>query len=172
VVFALIAAATVLVPRARATAPPFSLRSTGIEAGAHGPADFTLAGYRGHPVVLDLMAVSCESCRAVTDQVLRPLWRDHHGKGLEIVSIDTWADPAVPQWQPGLETPATLATLQRSTGVPWRHALDSDRVWQKYDAVALPRIVVVDREGKIAYDHVGVPDLAAVEAAVSPLLGA
>ncbi|MCA1819962.1 MAG: peroxiredoxin family protein [Thermoplasmatota archaeon] len=164
----LLAAATLVAPRARAEAPAFTLRSTGYEDGVPGsPVSFSLADYRGRTVVLDFMAVECEPCRAVASDFLLPLWTKEGGRAdFAILSIDTWAATSVPNWLPGLETDARLVALQKAAGLPWRHALDTDGVWQKYDAQGLPKLAVVGPDGRLLYTTSDVPDLPAVEAAV------
>lgn len=161
-------------------APPFRLRSTGFENGVQGePVEFTLADYRGKTVVLDLMAVTCDACAYVTRDVMKPLWAAHgNDTRFAIVSIDTWADPAVghapgslPSPRLGAETVETLIDLQNRTDVPWRHALDTDQVWHKYTAIALPEVIVVSGDGRIVFDgDTGVPSYDEVEAAVTASL--
>jgi len=167
-VLLLVAAATALTPKARAAAPDFQVTSTGVEDGAwQGPVAFALSDYRGRTVVLDFMAVACTPCRAVTNETLKPIWAEFGGRpDFAMLSIDTWADPEVPGWQ----TRERLARLQNETGVPWRHALDTDRAWSKHDAVALPKVVVVDRWGRIAYASEGEVDTDSVAAAVHGLM--
>lgn len=155
-----------LAPRTE-VAPDFSLTSTSWENGTTiAPVNFTLADYRGQVVVLDFMAVACTSCRIVTREVLEPL----HAEGLAnvtILSIDTWADPRSGNWFGG-ETEETLMRLQQEDGLPWRHALDSDRVFEKYSASALPKLVIVDPDGGIAFATKidgGMPTLTQVRAA-------
>jgi len=159
-------------------APSFSLRSTGFEGGVQGPpVNFTLADYRGRTVVLDLMAVTCDACAYVNRDVMKPLW-DAHGADpkFAILSIDTWADPAVDAAsgsvpRAGAETDATLIGLQNRTHSPWRHALDTDGVWQKYSAITLPAVLVVAPDGRIVYHIQGdVPSLRSVELAVEASL--
>jgi thiol-disulfide isomerase/thioredoxin len=150
---ALAALGSALAPKARADAPDFLLASTGVEGGEWtGPQTFTLSQHRGRVVVLDLMAVRCTPCRAVTDEVLLPLWREVGARSdVAFLSVDVWADPRVDAFVPGIETEASLRRLQNETGVPWRHALDSDLVWQSYGAEeGLPKVVVVDRWGRVA----------------------
>jgi cytochrome c-type biogenesis protein len=150
-------------------APPFTLTSTGFEDGVRGePVAFALSDYAGRTVVLDFMAVACTACQYVTEDVLKPLW-DRHADDprFAILSIDTWADPGTGSF--GGETNETLRALQQRTGVPWRHALDTDQVWQKYGAVTLPRLAVVSGDGRIVHDT-GIPTLAGAEAAVQASL--
>ncbi len=147
-----------------APAPGFALVSTGFENGTLGaPTPFTLEEYRGRTVVLDFMAVACTSCRIVTEDVLKPLQSRH--PDLVILSIDTWSDPGAGNYFGG-ESDADIIELQRETGVGWRHARDTDQVYLKYAAIGLPKLVVVDPDGNVAYSKVGTQDLGRVEAAV------
>lgn len=145
-------------------APDFALMSTGFEQGIVGePEPFRLSDYRGRVVVLDFMAVACTSCRIVTDAVLQPLAAAH--PDVVILSIDTWSDPGAGNPFGG-ETDADLIRLQQETHVAWRHARDTDQVYLKYAAVALPKLAVVDPDGNLVYAKAGNQDLERVEAAV------
>ncbi len=145
-------------------APAFSLASTGYEEGVLGdPVAFSLADYRGQTVVLDFMAVACTTCRAVTEEVLKPLAASH--PDVVILSIDTWSDAGSGNSFGG-ESDADLVRLQRETDVPWRHARDTDQVYLKYTAVALPKLAIVDPDGNLVYAKAGAQDLDRVEAAV------
>lgn len=146
-------------------APDFTLTSTGYEDGELGdPVTFALADYRGQTVVLDFMAVTCTSCRAVTEDVLKPLHARH--PDLVILSIDTWADPGSGNHFGG-ETDEDLIRLQQETGVPWRHARDTDNVYRTYTAWSLPKLAVVDPDGNLVYAKAGTQSLDRVEAAVA-----
>jgi len=151
--------------RASGPAPDFHLTSTGYEAGVQGaPVAFNLSDYRGRTVVLDFMAVACASCRTVTEQVLKPLHAAHGD--VVILSVDTWSDPGSGNLFGG-ETDQDLVRLQQQTGVPWRHARDTDGVYLAYGAVSLPKLAVVDPRGQLVYAHAGEQSLRKVEAAVA-----
>ncbi|MGB0653323.1 MAG: hypothetical protein ACPGQL_09005 [Thermoplasmatota archaeon] len=142
-------------------APDFTLTSTGYENGVQGePVEFSLADYRGQTVLLDLMGVTCASCRILTAQVLEPL-QERYGNRTDfvILSVDVWAG------QFG-ESREELIALQEEEGVPWRHALDTDGVLLKYGAFELPKITLIDPEGRIVYDAIGIPPLDRVDAVV------
>lgn len=146
-------------------APDFTLTSTGYEAGVQGdPVRFSLSDYRGKVVVLDFMAVTCTSCRAVTESVLKPLHERH--PDVVILSVDTWSDPGSGNVFGG-ETDADLVRLQQDTQVPWRHARDTDHVYRTYTAWSLPKVAVVDPDGQLVYAKVGAQSLDRVEAAVA-----
>lgn len=149
-------------------APDFTLTSTGYENGTEGePVTFSLADYRNKTVLIDFMAVSCTSCRIVTEHVLRPLHAELGNRSdFVILSIDAWAKPDPAKVWPG-ETREELVGLQKEEGVPWRHALDTDDVVTKYQAQSLPKLVVVGPEGQIVKEWgIGSPSLGKVRAAV------
>lgn len=146
------------------TAPEFMLESTGYENETLGePVTFNLTDYRGNVVLLDFMAVSCTSCRFVTDQIVKPLNDEYSDDGLVVLSIDVWAGNYG-------ETRERLIELQMEEGTTWRHALDTDDVMQKYGAYSLPQIGVVDKEGNLAYFAAGIPAKHEVEAVITAAL--
>jgi cytochrome c-type biogenesis protein len=151
-------------------APDFTLTSTGYENFSEGePVTFSLSDYRGKTVLLDMMAVLCESCRVLTDVVLRPVYEEFgDDPNFVLLSIDTWADPDT-GYALG-ENERDLIHLQKSEQLAWRHAMDSDDVWRKYSAVRLPKIVIVDGEGRIVYERGGIPDADAVKAVIAASL--
>lgn len=155
---------------AEQSAPEFQLQTTGyLAGGGAAPASVRLSDYRGDVLVLDLMAVSCTSCRVVTQEVLLPL-HDRYGDrdDFAILSVDTWADPATgTSWG---ETTEEVVALQQREGAPWPHALDTDRMYVKYAALQLPKVVVIDPEGRIVYEATGKPSLDDVDRAVTASL--
>ncbi len=142
-------------------APDFTLTSTGYENGTQGePVVFNLTDYRGQTVLLDFMGVTCASCRILTDQVLLPL-HERYGNRTDfvIISIDVWAGRFG-------ETEEELIKLQKSEGAPWRHALDTDGVFTKYKTFELPKISIIDPQGRIVFDGIGIPPIQRVDEAL------
>ncbi len=149
-------------------AQDFTLTSTGYENGVQGEnVTFSLSDYRGKTVLLDFMAVTCTSCRVLTDEVLKPVYAEYGARDdFVLLSVDTWADPETGSATFGGETWADLVALQKSEDVPWRHALDTDEVYLKYSAISLPKIVVVNPDGAIVLEKTGIPRLSEVTAAL------
>lgn len=139
----------------------FTLTSTGYENGTFGnETEFSLSDYEGEVVVLDFMGVTCSSCRILTKQVLEPLQEEFgHRDDFQIVSVDVWAG------QLG-ETKEELIDLQVEEDIPWRHALDTDDVLQKYSVTSLPRYMVIGPEQQVVFDHTGVGGLQGARQAV------
>lgn len=167
------AAGYVLVDSQRATleeAPGFTLASTGYENGTLGePVNFTLQDYRGKTVVLDFMAVTCATCRIVTEEVLKPLNREYGSRDdFAILSVDVWATDTFAQAVG--ENREGLVDLQQRENTTWRHALDTEGLIQKYGAIGIPFLTVIDADGRIVYQVSGMPQREDVARAVDASL--
>lgn len=149
-------------------APGFELQSTGFEGGTHGEAvNFTLEDYHGKTLVLDFMAVTCATCRIVTKDVLKPLDAEFGNRtDFAILSVDVWAGQPLALG----ETKEELVKLQQEEATSWRHALDSDDMLQKYGAIGIPLLTVIDAQGRIVYQNADFPEHANVRAAVQSAL--
>lgn len=163
------AAGYVLVDAQRTTlgeAPGFSLTSTGYENGTFGePVNFTLQDYRGKTLVLDFMAVTCATCRIVTDEILKPLHGEFGSRtDFAILSVDVWATDVFGQAVG--ENREGLVALQQRENTTWRHALDSEGLIQKYGAVGIPLVTVINANGQIVYQNSRMPDREDVTQAV------
>lgn len=142
-------------------APEFELESTGYENGTLGdPVAFRLEDYRGRTLVIDFMAVSCASCRVLTETVVRPLQATYGARAdFAILSVDVWSG--------GLgESREDLIGLQRSENTTWRHALDTDGLLLKYRAIGIPYLAIIDPSGRLVYARDGLPSYDDVEQAV------
>lgn len=149
-------------------APSFTLHSTGYENGTLGEqVEFRLEDYRGQTLLIDFMAIACTSCRLVEREILEPIWDERRNDTqFALLSIDTWADPESGGAQFGGETVPALVAFQQEHEHDWRHALDDDKVFRKYDAVALPKLAVIGPEGQLVQEWTGQPSRADVEAAI------
>lgn len=127
---------------ASSLAPAFTLNSL---AGK----PFTLASARGHPVVLYFMATTCSSCVHGSWSVAQAV-ETAHIAGARAVIIDVNAS----------DTPADLEAFIQSTGVtadaPVVWGVDTNnRIAQAYDVLTLETTVVVDAQGRIAFESPG-----------------
>lgn len=152
--------------KAAKPAPTFALTSTGYENGTfQAPVNFTLEDYRGKTLVLDFMAVTCASCRIVTDEVLKPLHAQYGNRSdFAILSIDVWAIDSL--GQAAGETTEGLVSLQQRENTTWRHALDTEGLIQRYGAIGIPLVTVIDPDGRIVYQNNRLPELPDVKDAV------
>ena len=106
--------------------------------------DFTLSEFRDNKVVLlDFMSVSCASCE---DEM--PILKDiyaKYGNQIVMLSVDVGGD-----------TNEELENYMDDHDADWRAAIDTDDVMGKYGITSFVRVMIVDKDGKITYDHVGV----------------
>lgn len=151
-------------------APAFTLTDTGYRDGVQGdPQTFNLSDYRGQVVVVDFMAVNCASCAFMTDRVIQPLHEAYRNDPrVQILAVDVWAGDAG-------ETDEDLIRLQKEghSGAPpepWRHALDTDGVLQKYGTFAIPQLAVVAPDGGLVLNQAGIPRYETVNATVQSAL--
>ncbi|MGQ9581932.1 MAG: redoxin domain-containing protein [Thermoplasmatota archaeon] len=118
-------------PAGSEMAPDFTLRDT-------KGATFSLSGFRGRVVVLDMMATWCPTC----NQEIPELVGLHRSRpDAVIVSIDVDRS----------ESAELLESHMRSRGADWTLATDTDNVMQKYGVTEIPKIVVVDPGGRVTF---------------------
>lgn len=119
------------VPAERPLAPPFEVVT--VDGGR-----FALADHRGEVVLLDFMATWCIPCK---EQI--PAFHDVRAR-LDFVAVSLDVDPT--------EDDATLARFRDEVQADWPFARDTDALRIRYEAYTLPKQVLVDREGRIAWE--------------------
>jgi peroxiredoxin len=117
-------------------APEFTLKDI---AGS----EITLASLRGKPVLLDFWATWCEPCRESMPHV-QALYDQFKEKGLIVLGIDT-NEPAEKARKYFVDQKYSFANLLGS---------GSD-VIKNYGAEAIPRVVLIDKDGVVRYVHSG-----------------
>jgi peroxiredoxin len=118
-----------------------------------------LKDYRGKVVVLDLMATWCGPC-IVEMEHLRDLYEKYNGTDVVIMSIDI--DPK--------ETTEQLREFKDEYGDDWIFARDTDDIGTKYNVNYIPKMVVIDKEGKISYENTGVTSFSKLSSEIEKLL--
>jgi thiol-disulfide isomerase/thioredoxin len=149
-----VVAAAVLLMRPGNSAKDFSL------VDVDGTA-FRLSDFSGKVVLIDFMATWCGPCILAMPDLLE--LRGEFGEELVIISIDV--DPA-------RETEDKLREWRDEWGADWPHALDLEQppVSRSFKVRAIPTIVIVDQEGKIAHTHLGPTGSDVLAAEISELL--
>jgi len=108
---------------------------------------FTLSDYRGKKVVLiDFMSTTCSSCK----EEMKYLREIHakYGDKIELISIDVQKS----------DTAQDLRDFMKKNNANWRAALDTDNCIGKYSITEIVRTVIVNKEGRITFSHVGKSD--------------
>lgn len=103
---------------------------------------FNVSDFRGRVVVLDFMATWCTACKKIMDDL-----REVHAAHPDVVFISIDIDST--------ESNQMLETFKQRYNATWRFALDTDGVSQKYGVVTIPKTVVINPSGEIAFSHTG-----------------
>jgi thiol-disulfide isomerase/thioredoxin len=105
-----------------------------------------LDSFRGKPVLLDFWATWCGPCVAALPQ-LAQIYRKAKDKGLVLLTVDQD------------EEANTAAEFLAKKGYAWRNFHDKDGEIEKpVGRSGIPRTMLVDAQGKIAYDAEGMDE--------------
>ncbi len=155
VVVVALLAATVLFTRPATVAASCAAAgaTTGLAVGQCAP-DFTLddaqgrrvslAGTRGHPLLIHFWAVGCTTCRAEYPDFSRAV-AAYEPKGLRVLAVDAWGEsaPLVRQWRTSHHLQATFLIDEPQAVV------------RQYGVQGTPTTLFVDRQGRITGSHTG-----------------
>lgn len=120
---------------------------------------FDLNDFRGKVVILDFMFSNCTYCDDEMEE-LNKVYSNYDDKEVVIITIDILE----------YDTEDDLRWFKEEYGDEWIYAMDTDDVKTKYDVESVPRVVIVDKEGNIAYDHEGVTNYATLTSKIEELL--
>ncbi len=119
--------------------PPLDFRLASLDGGMVGPADFP-----GEVVLVEFWATWCGPCRKQAEY-LEEVYRDVEGKGVRFLAVDV-----------GEDEERVRRYVQREP-FPYPVLLDpQDTVSPRYQVFGLPTVLIVDRQGAIAYLQTGV----------------
>jgi thiol-disulfide isomerase/thioredoxin len=126
----------------------------------------TLQELRGQVVVVQFWTFGCHNCKATLPN-LQSLYTSHAGDGFEIVGVHS------PEFDYERDPEAVRAAAS-DLGVSWPIALDGEKKnffsWQGSPAY-WPRTYVIDRDGRIRFDHIGEGAYEELNETVDLLLG-
>jgi peroxiredoxin len=136
--------------KAGRSAPNFSLPRV------DRPGKVALADLRGKVVLLDFWATWCGPCTAMA-KPLSDLYTEFQPSGVEFVGINSDG--------PGVSPEEVLAHLKEHPA-PYPIVIDDGDVGGRYNVVALPHMVVLDREGTVRKIFMGVTTRGEIAAAL------
>jgi thiol-disulfide isomerase/thioredoxin len=121
------------------TAPGFVVQPVGADTS------WNLTEHRGRFVVLDLMGVNCDPCRAEMPHLVA--LSANRSLGFDMVSVD------MASVYPGLGAKDTsqIAGFRARFNATWDFAPDPGHVGRDYEPITLPTTVVIDRDGIIVF---------------------
>ncbi|HEX2254217.1 MAG TPA: TlpA disulfide reductase family protein [Thermoanaerobaculia bacterium] len=123
--------------RGTAERPQFQLAS--LDGAKLGPAD-----YAGHVVLLDFWATWCVPCHAQAE-VLKEVWPEVADRQVQFLAVDV------------SERRQTVEDFVAENPFPYPVLLDTEsEVADRLGVVSLPTLIVLDREGKVAFTGSGV----------------
>jgi thiol-disulfide isomerase/thioredoxin len=136
-------------PSEGAEAPAFDLPVVSASVGQ--PARFSLASREDKPVLIEVFASWCGSCRRAAPVLARA--HEKYGHDVEFVGVSVDDD-------------ATLALeAKRDWRIPYAVAHDDKGAFSRaYKIRVLPTFVLLDREGRIAEVSAGMPSQGRVDA--------
>ena len=109
--------------------------------------EFSLNDYRGRVVLLDFFATWCSPCVAEIPH-LKSL-REEFGENLAIISISV---------SPSSDTVEKLMQFRQEHEIDWIVARDTSGMNEEYGVQYIPTLVIIDQEGYIQHQHVGLTD--------------
>jgi len=110
---------------------------------------------KGRVTVVDFWATWCAPCRISMPRV-QAVWREYRPRGVDLYSVDT-DDPSA-------EREARVREFLRSNGLEFPVVLDDGTAASAFGVALLPTMVVVDREGRVVWNHAGLLSAASEQA--------
>ncbi|MBI5060181.1 redoxin domain-containing protein [candidate division KSB1 bacterium] len=106
--------------------------------------DVKLSSLRGKVVILDFWATWCGPCRK-TMPLLDKFYSESRPAGVEVFGVNVWERGGTGGVKPFVE----------ERGIHFPILLGTDEIARNYGVQGIPTLVVIDKNGKIAYRHVG-----------------
>jgi thiol-disulfide isomerase/thioredoxin len=100
----------------------------------------------GKITMVDFWATWCAPCRASMPRV-QSVWREYKPKGVDLFSVDT-DDPSA-------DREAQVSEFLMQNRLTFPVVLDDGSAEKAFSIVSLPTMVLLDKDGKIVWSHVG-----------------
>ena len=108
----------------------------------------TVVGLKGRVVLVDFWTFGCYNCRN-TLPALKRLHERYNRQGLTIIGVHS------PEFE-GEKSIDNVRREVRSLGILYGVLTDNDYLtWNAYDINAWPTIVILDKQGRIRWTHIG-----------------
>ena len=101
---------------------------------------------QGKVTLVDFWATWCAPCRASMPRVQK-LYTEYKSNGVELFSVDT--DDASPDREP------QVREFLLQNGLTFPVVLDDGSAERAFSVASLPTLLLLDREGKVAWSHIG-----------------
>src|SRR5437763_2598534 len=101
---------------------------------------------KGRVTVVDFWATWCAPCRVSMPRV-QSVWKEYQPKGVDLYSVDTD--------DPGAGREAEVREFLRDNGLEFPVVLDDGSATNAFSISVLPTMLVLDREARVVWNHVG-----------------
>jgi len=101
---------------------------------------------KGRVTVVDFWATWCAPCRASMPRVQK-VWREYSTRGVDLYSVDTD--------DPGDDREAAVKEFLIKNGLEFPVVLDDGTASSAFAVASLPTMLVLDRDTRVVWNHVG-----------------
>jgi cytochrome c biogenesis protein CcmG/thiol:disulfide interchange protein DsbE len=136
--------------RLNRVAPDFTLN-------LFGGGSFTLSENRGKPVVMNIWASWCDSCREEAAD-LEQVWRSYRGEGVVFVGVDV------------LDNDGDAKKYLKEFDITYPNGPDESDVYFEYGVTGVPETFFINRDGVIVLKFAGPLEAETLSAFVEELL--
>ncbi len=121
---------------------------------------YRLSSFRGKVVIIGFISLWCGACK-VQIQSYEEVWKEYRDR-LVIVIVDV--DPEA--------TEKLLEPMSKDYGGgSWIWVKGSSDMIQRFNALIVPKTLIIDGEGRVAFSHLGLVPAETLSEEVSQLLG-
>ncbi len=150
VIYFVVAAAIFAFMSRRNSGPAENVPAKDFELPAVSGTNFHLADQHGHPVVIEVFASWCPTCRR-TAPMLADAARTTRARKVQFVGISVD------------DSSAQASAVKRAWNIPYPVLHDDGRFARLYKISLLPTIIVIDAEGRVRHVTTGMPRRSTLE---------